>query len=227
MEIKNKVILITGSSSGIGKETAILFAKQGAKVIITYNKNKSSALSVFKECSKYSKCFLVQLKLSQDNSIKKSLKTIKEKFGAVDILINNAGVLYDKPLLEQSVEEIEEQININLTSQIKITKLLLPELQKSDEALIINISSIAGKRAHEGFTAYSASKFGVRGFTQALTYELPDNVRIYCVNPGLTATPMTNFHGVSTKVVAKKILETALEILNKKSGDDIDLEEYS
>ncbi|MBS3099022.1 SDR family oxidoreductase [Candidatus Pacearchaeota archaeon] len=227
MNLQNKTILITGSSSGIGAATALEFAKQKAKVIITYNKNKSSALSILKECQKHSECALMKLEITNEKLIKDCLKQTIKKFFHLDILINNAGILHDKNFEEQTPSELKEQIAVNLTGTILFTWHALPILKKQKEAMIINISSLAGKRGHDGFTAYSASKFGVRGFTQALACELPNNVRVYCVNPGLTSTPMTNFRGISTKIVAEKILETALEVLNKKSGEDIDLEEYS
>ncbi len=226
MELKNKVVLITGSSQGIGKETSIAFAKEGANVVITYNSSKEKAEENFKECNKIKECFLTHLDVTNDESIKKCVESIIDKFGAIDILINNAGVLSSKDFVEQSINEIESQIDTNITGLIKITKAVLPLLQGQNEGMIINIASICSKEVYEGLTTYCATKFAVRGFTQALALELPKNIKIYAVNPGLTSTQMTNFQGVDSSKVAGIILNVAKEKYNVSSGEDINVLDY-
>ena len=108
---------------------------------------------------------------------------------------------------------------------MNVTRIVIPYM-KEDEGIIINISSDAGKVGYGEIVPYCASKFGVRGFTKALALELPDNIKIYVVNPGLTATQMTNFQGTHPKKVAGIVVDTAKENLDKKSGDDIDIEDY-
>ncbi len=223
MNIKNKVVFITGSSKGIGKETALAFSKNGANVVVTYFNDKKAGDETLKECEKFSECLLVKLDVKSAESVKKAIENIVKKFGGIDILINNAGVLHDKYFKEQSLKELEEQIDINLKGPIKVTKIAFPHLEKRKKSLIINIASMSGKRTHEGHSAYGASKFGVRGFTQALSCELPDNMKVYAVNPEKTATSMTNFIGINPKEVADVVVKTAKEELGKKSGDDIDL----
>ena len=225
MELKNKVVLITGSSIGIGKETALAFAKEGSKIIITYNTNKEEAEKTFKECKKLTECSLFHLDVTKTDSIKNVVKNVIDKFGSIDILINNAGIIVFKNFMEQSENEVENQININLIGLMNMTKIAIPYM-KEDEGIIINISSDAGKVGYGEIVPYCASKFGVRGFTKALALELPDNIKTYVVNPGLTATQMTNFQGIPPKKVADIIVDTAKENLNKKSGDDIDIEDY-
>lgn len=225
MELKNKVVLITGSSIGIGKETALAFAKEGSKIIITYNTNKKEAEKTLKECKKLTECLLFHLYVTKTDSIKKVVKNTIDKFGAIDILINNAGVLVWKNFIEQSENEVENQINVNLIGLMNVTKIAIPYM-KEDEGMIINISSAAGKVGYGEIAPYCASKFGVRGFTKALALELPENIKTYVVNPGLTATQMTNFQGIHPKKVADVIVDTAKENLDKKSRDDIDIENY-
>lgn len=225
MELKNKVVLITGSSIGIGKETALAFAKEGSKIIITYNTNKKEAEKTLKECKKLTECSLFHLDVTKTDSIKNVVKNVIDKFGSIDILINNAGVIVFKNFMEQNEKEVENQININLIGLMNMTKIAIPYM-KEDERIIINISSDAGKVGYGEIVPYCASKFGVRGFTKALALELPDNIKTYVVNPGLTATQMTNFQGIHPKKVADIIVDTAKENLNKKSGDDIDIEDY-
>lgn len=226
MKLKDRVVLVTGSSAGIGKETAMQFAQKGCKVIVTYNKGKEGGKKVLKECKKYGDTVLLHLDVRDDRSIDRVVKAVLKKFGRVDILVNNAGVVSWGDLIKQSRADIEEQIRVNLTGLIKVTRAFLPRFYEQREGLIINIGSGAAKEGFAGLAVYCASKFGVRGFTRALAQELPKGVRIYCVNPGQTATRMTGFKGVHPSKVAEIIVRTAEEKLGKRSGDDIDVWEY-
>ena len=148
-------------------------------------------------------------------------RKIAEEYESIDILINNAGIASWKSLKEQTDEEIESQIDTNLTGLIKMTKAALPYINKG--GLIINISSGAGKKAHENLIIYCATKFGVRGFTEALALELPREIKTYSLNPGRTATPMTNFVGNPPSKIADLILKTIYGEIKVNSGEDIDL----
>jgi len=230
MELKDKVVFITGSSDGIGKLTALNFAKEGANVVVTYNTNKKSGEKVFEECNKLAESFLVHLNITDDVSIKKAVEETIDKFGAIDILVNNAGVVVWKNFIEQSGEEIENQIDVNLNGLIKMTKAVLPYIQGQDDGIVINISSGAGKHGHGGLSVYSATKFAIRGITQSLAEEyskdLGRKIKFYSVNPRMTATKMTNFQGMPPEKVAEVIVNTAKENLGKNSGDDVDVEDY-
>ncbi len=146
------------------------------------------------------------------------MKTIVKKFSKINVLINNAGVVFWKELLEQEDEEIENQIRTNLEGLIKVTKYCLPYVKE----MIINISSGAGKTGHATLTTYCATKFGVRGFTQALARELKE-IKVYSVNPGRTKTRMTDFSGDSPEKVAEIIFNTALGNYKIPSGGDVDV----
>jgi len=230
MELKDKVVFITGSSDGIGKISALKFAKQGANVVVSYNINKKTGEEVFEECNKLAESFLVHLDVTDADSIKRAVEEIIDKFGAIDILVNNAGVVVWKNFIEQSYEEIENQVDVNLIGLIKMTKTVLPYMQGQNKGIVINISSGAGKHGHGGLSVYSATKFAVRGITQSLAEEYSKNskkeIRFYSVNPRMTATKMTNFHGMPPEKVAEVIVNTAKENLGKNSGDDIDVEDY-
>ena len=225
MELKNKVVLITGSSIRIGKETALAFAKEGSKIVITYNTNKKEAEKTLKECKKPTECLLFHLDVTKTDSIKKVVKNTIDKFDAIDILITNAGVIVWKNFMEQSENEIENQINTNLIGLMNVTRIVIPYM-KEDGGIIINISSTAGKEGYNELVPYCASKFGVRGLTKALALELPENIKTYIVNPGITATQMTNLQGTPPKKVADIIVDATKENLDKKSGNDIDIEDY-
>ena len=226
MEVKEKVVLITGSSDGIGAETAKLFARQGANVVVSYNKQRKKAEKIFEECDKFWEAMIVHLDLTDENSIKKCIEDIIDKYGAIDVLINNSGVAFWKELIEQTSEMIDLQIDVNLKGLIKMTKAVLPYMKAQSEGIIINIGSGAGKTGFKDITTYCSTKFGVRGFTQALSKELPKGIRTYVVNPGMTSTKMTNYTGIDAKKVAEIILDTAKEQSEKNSGDDIDVWDY-
>jgi short-subunit dehydrogenase len=151
---------------------------------------------------------------------------IMGRFGRLDVLVNNAGVVRWKPFKEQTMEDIEEQVRVNLTGLIKVTRAFLPQFLKQKDGIIINISSGAGKEVFPELSTYCGTKFGVRGFTQALALELSPGIRTYCVNPGMTATRMTDFRGDPPEKVAGVIILAAEEGLDKASGDDVDVWEY-
>jgi len=221
--MKGKNVIITGSSIGIGRYTAYEFAKEGANIVITYFQDKEEALKTYENCLKLGmeRGWIYFLDIANDESMKEFIKNIKKDIKYIDILINNAGVCVWKPLRNQSIEEIEVQLRVNLEGLIKLTRLMLPYIKDQ----IINIGSGAGKVGFADLSVYCATKFGLRGFTQALAQELR-HIKVYCVNPGMTATRMTNFQGVDPERVAKVILNTAKGIYGKPSGSDIDVWEY-
>jgi NAD(P)-dependent dehydrogenase (short-subunit alcohol dehydrogenase family) len=225
MNLKGKVVLVTGSSSGIGKETAIRFAQKGCNVIITYNTEREEGEDVLNACLKYGDAILLYLDVTDDRSIDQAVKAV-EGFGKIDILVNNAGIMRMGNLVLKSAEDITTEVHTNLLGLIKVTRAFLPYFYRQKEGVIINIASGAGKSGYSRLSVYCATKFGVRGFTQALAAELPVGIRVYCVNPGTTATRMTDYQGKNPKKVAEIIVLAAEEKLNKKSGDDIDVWNY-
>ncbi len=224
--MKDSVVLVTGSSSGIGKETAIKFSEEGSKVVITYNQGKERGEEVLEKCKENSEAILVQLDVTARDSIREAVDKIIEEFGQIDLLINNAGISVSGTLEELSFDDIEEQLEVNLDGLIKTTKITLPHLKKGDKGMIINIASGLGKTGSSEVSIYCATKFGVRGFTQSIAEELSPDLSVYVVNPGMTATPMTDHKGEDPSKVADVILKTAQEKLGKRSGQDIDVHKY-
>jgi NAD(P)-dependent dehydrogenase (short-subunit alcohol dehydrogenase family) len=226
MNLEGKTILITGSSSGIGRETALQLARERCRVILTYFEGEAAGKEVLKECLKHGEAALYRLNVRDERSIRRLVKSATDRFSRLDILINVAGVLTEKLLIEQSVEDTANQVGVNLLGLINVTRSFLPLLRKQKEAVIVNIASGLAKEVLPELTVYCATKWGVRGFTRAIAMELPESVRIYCVNPGLTATRMTDYQGANPADVAKIIVRTAAEKLRKKSGDDVDVWRY-
>lgn len=227
MKLKDKVVLITGSSSGIGSETAKVFAREGSVVIITYIKNKKEADSVANECRKRGAkdTAVVKLDITNDKSIQKTIANIIKKYGRIDVLVNNAGVICWKYLVDQTFKEIEQQIRINLEGSIKMTKEVLKHMLAGGIGIIINVGSGAGKSPHPTLSTYCATKFGIRGFTKVLAIETKGTgIKVYCVNPDKTATAMTGYEGRPPKDVAEVIVNTAKEdVYKQETGADIDL----
>ncbi len=226
MDLMNRVVLVTGSSSGIGKETALLFAQKGCNVIITYNREKESGITTCEECRKYGDALLVHLDVRDNSSIERAVETVIKKWGRIDILVNNAGVVVGNLFINQSREDIENQINVDLSGLMKVTRAFLPFFYEQGEGIIINIGSTAGKNVLPGVSVYSAAKAGLDAFTAALSQELPGGIRIYTVYPGTTATRMTGYGGKAPERVAEIIVETAEETLGKKSGDKVYVEKF-
>jgi NADP-dependent 3-hydroxy acid dehydrogenase YdfG len=222
MELKDKIVLITGSSQGIGAATAIEFAKEGAKVIVTYYSNKEKGEEILRTCEKLNDCLLVHLDIKDLNSIKSCVQNVVDKFGAVDILVNNAGVISWDDFVEQSVEVIENQVDVNVKGLMKMTKEVLPVMKGQGGGVVINVSSGAGKTAYSGLSVYCATKFAVRAFTQSLQKENND-IRFISVNPGSTATQMTNFRGVEPEKVAMIIVKSASERIKPDENRDVDV----
>jgi len=218
--LKGKIVLVTGSSSGIGMETACAFAKEGCVVAITYNKGKEGALATAKKCAGLGAgdTLVTNLDVMDGASIKDAVRKTVSEFGAIDILVNNAGVIAWKNLGEQTDGEIESQLRTNLEGLIKVTKECLPHVKDT----IINIASGAGIEGYAGLSVYCATKFGVRGFTQSLAKELK-GVKVFAVNPTSTATRMTNFQGMPPEKVAEVVVNTAKGRYGTRSGGDVNV----
>ena len=167
---------------------------------------------------------LLKLDVLDDKSITHVVKEIKNKFGKLDLLINNAGVFLHKPFEKYSFDDIKREIDTNLSGPIKLTNALL-SLMKG-QAIIINVASVLSKQPYGQAVVYCATKAGLRMFTQSLKLALPPTIKTFTINPGLTSTRMTKFEGVPPEKVASIIIKAAEEKLNKKSGDDIDVPDY-
>lgn len=174
MKLKGKKILITGASDGIGKAIALRLAEAGVSLILLgRNTKRLNDVKNLSEKAGAKEVFTYAFDIADRNSMTDRLEQIREDHKDVAVIINNAGIwqkLGDVDLLNH--DEIEDIINTNLTGLIKVTNTLLPVLRKQDESAIINISSKSGVTAQEGQSVYTASKYGVKGFTDVLKKDL-------------------------------------------------------
>jgi NAD(P)-dependent dehydrogenase (short-subunit alcohol dehydrogenase family) len=217
MDLTNKNILITGSSKGIGEAIAYAFAKEKAKVVVTYNSDLAGAEKVSDKCKELgaSDVLIEKLNITDNESIGRLVEDVVAKFGHIDLLINNAGVIGWEKFENETFEEIENQLRTNLEGMIKITSVAFPQIKQG----IINIASRAGHLPYPGRATYCATKFGVVGFTKSLALEYPD-LKIFTVSPGAVKTEMWDFkEGIDPEVIAEYIVKAVKSEIPLKDGD--------
>ena len=191
MNYRNKVVVITGASSGIGKASAIKFAKKNAKVVLVARR-KEKLLQVQKEISQYTDSTLVcQCDVSNKSQVKEMSDTVIDTFGRIDILVNNAGfVIYGK-VSELTIEEIESQMETNYFGMIYCTKNFLPHMVEQGKGHIVNVASMGASFGVPGIASYCATKFAMLGFSEGLKHELSGTgIDVTVVSPMLTDTPL-------------------------------------
>ena len=204
MRLENKVVIITGAGSGIGKETALLFAKEGAKVVVA-DVNEKGGEETVAEIKKNGDGFFVRLDVSNREQAKQMAKTILEKYGKIDVLINNAGIVQDAFVSKMTEQQWDKVIDINLKGVFNCIQAVVDIMMNQGSGVIINTSSIVGLNGNVGQVNYSATKAGLIGMTKTLAKELGrKGIRVNAVAPGFIATPMT-------ATVPEKILEMMKE----------------
>jgi len=192
MKLKNKIALITGASRGIGRATALLFAKEGAKVAVNYFSSEKEAKSVVEEIEKIgSEAIAIKCDVSKEEQVKSMVDQVLKKFGSIDILVNNAGIVFDVPFLERTVEQWKKTLDVNLLGTFLCSKYASEPLKKTNNGKIINISST---NAIDCFSPeamdYDASKAGIIILTRDLAKELAPKIRVNAVAPGWVDTEM-------------------------------------
>jgi len=192
MKLENKVTLITGASKGIGRATALLFAKEGAKVAVNYLSSVKEANDVVEEIETMGgKAFAVKCDVSNETEVKSMVNQVMKEYGKIDILINNAGVVYDIPLFEKTVEQWRRTLDVNLLGVFLVSKYVSEHMLKQKNGKIVNISSINGINSFNPESAdYDASKAGVIILTKDLAQELAPNIQVNSIAPGWVDTEM-------------------------------------
>lgn len=196
----NKTVLITGAAKGIGAACAKLFAKNGYNVAINYNTSKTKAFELTEKLSKEganAKAFFADI--SKSDQVKIMIGQIEEELGNIDVLINNAGVSFQKLFCDTTEDEWDFLFDVNIKGMFLCSKAVLPKMINSKFGRIINISSIWGTVGGSCEVAYSASKSAVVGFTKALAKEEgPSGVTVNCIAPGVIDTDMNLMHNEQT-----------------------------
>ena len=191
--LKDKNVIITGASRGIGKGILELFVKNGANVAFSYIGDSDQAKSIEADFSNHKQ--KVVSYMSDASNFEQSQKLIDDvvnDFGSIDVLVNNAGITIDNLLMRMSEEDFQRVIDVNLKSVFNTTKAILRTMLKQRSGSIINMSSVVGVKGNAGQSNYSASKAGMIGFTKSMALELGSrNIRCNCIAPGFIETEMT------------------------------------
>lgn len=189
-----RVALITGGSRGIGKQVALKFAKNGYNIVVNYVSDNTDIKGLQEEFEKENvELLLVKADVTKKEEIQNLVKAAIEKFGHIDVLVNNAGITKDGLLMRMKEEDFDKVIEINLKGTFLVAKEVIPYMMKKREGSIINISSVVGLVGNAGQSNYAASKAGIIGFTKSVAKELASrNIRANCVAPGFIKTDMTD-----------------------------------
>ena len=190
----NKVALITGATRGIGKEIAITLASIGYNIALNYRKENDELANTKQEIEKNNvECIAVQGDVSNYNDAENMVAKVIEKFGNIDVLVNNAGITKDMLLMRMKEEDFKDVLDVNLVGTFNMTKNVIPYMMKARFGRIINLSSVVGISGNAGQTNYSASKAGIIGFTKSLAKEVGSrNILVNAVAPGFIETNMTD-----------------------------------
>lgn len=186
-----KTVLITGTSKGIGLETALAFGRAGYKVFATMRNTASASDFKQKITNESLDITISEMDVDSDVSVKKCIDTIIEKHDKIDVLVNNAGIERHGSIEELSIEDFKSIMETNYFGVLRCTKSLLPIMRKNQNGCIINIASVAGHISNSPLGAYAASKFALEAVSEALAQEVkPFNIRVAVVEPGIINTQM-------------------------------------
>lgn len=225
-DFTNKVVLITGSSGGLGSNIAREFAKRGANVVIT-GRNQEVVQKVANECTSLSpnsaEAFPYVADVTKTDSLKCLVGSVIQKFGHLDVLVNNAGggafsSIYDEKLLDT----LDHMITLDLKSVVALTQIAVPHLEKTNGA-IVNISSILGQRPNAPFMPYCVAKAAVDMFSKCIAVELgPKGVRVNCVSPTAIRTGFQAGTGAGESLAAHlQHLEETIPLRRIATVDDV------
>ena len=204
--LKGKCAVITGASRGIGKAIALKLASLGANLVLNYRSSEQEALEVEKQVKDMGvDAISIKGDISKLEDVETLVSTAKEKFGAIDIMVNNAGITKDTLILRMKEEDFDTVIDVNLKGVFNCLKTITPVMVRQKYGKIINLSSVVGISGNAGQVNYSASKAGVIGMTKSLAKEVGSRgINVNAVAPGFIETDMTDVLGDKYKDEIKK-----------------------
>ena len=203
MKLTGKIALITGGGRGIGRAVALHYAREGATLALCARTTAEIEKTVAEIRALKADCEGWTCDVSDEESVRSLVSNVLHRFGRIDVLVNNAGVMTrPTPLEEIDPKKWDYTIAVNLRGPFLVTRAVLPAMFKQKSGSIINISSEIGRGAFANFASYAASKWGLEGLTQTLAAEVRSNgIRVNSVAPGYVATKMTGFQGTKPESV--------------------------
>lgn len=218
MRLQNKVAIITGGSKGIGEAAVKRFTEEGAKVVIADMDEAAGNILVETLTAGGKEVFFVQTNVADRQSVEKLVSETIEKFGTIDILINNAGITNDAMLAKMTPEQFQKVLDVNLTGVFNCTQAVLPTLVEKGAGKIINTSSVSGTYGNVGQTNYAATKAAVIGMTKTWAKELGrKGINVNAVAPGFTRTELV------AKMPEKVIEKMTAVIAQQRLGEPVEI----
>ncbi|MCL5098142.1 MAG: SDR family NAD(P)-dependent oxidoreductase [Candidatus Omnitrophica bacterium] len=224
--MNNRVVLITGASSGIGKDTARAFARLGARVVLCARSSDLLDELAGDIRLEGGTAWALPVDVTRREAVIAAVQAVLRQWDRLEVLVNNAGVGYSGELVSMPIEQVQKLVDVNFLGVIHFTQAVLPEMIRQGVGQIINVSSVIGKRATPGHAVYCATKFALNGLTEALRVEVAGHgIRVSLVCPTLTDTPFSEHSGsdgrprsrprrpsaMSPAAVAQAIVKTALK----------------
>jgi 3-oxoacyl-[acyl-carrier protein] reductase len=189
IELKDKVVMVTGAGKGIGRSIALAFAREKARLVLASRTEKDLA-AVQKEVERIgAESTFVPTDVTKESAVENLVKTALNKFGRTDILINNAGIGIYSKVVDMKLEEFDAMYDVNVKGVFLCTRAVLPHMIKQKEGVVVNIASLAGRNAFIGGAGYCATKWALIGFARSLMLEVREhNIRVITICPGSVDT---------------------------------------
>lgn len=192
MNLKNKVALVTGGGTGIGRATCIGLAERGATVVVNYSRSQAEAEETVQRIhDEAGRAMAIRADVSREDEVNSMVRQIAETFGTVDLLVNNAGITEHIPMedLEAATDDVwDKLINVNVKGKFYCSRAVSPFMKEKQEGAIVNVGSIAGMTGLGSSLPYAVSKAAVHGLTKSLARALAPHIRVNCVIPGAVKT---------------------------------------
>lgn len=195
MKLQGKVAIVTGAASGIGRASAILFAREGARVVVAARNLRGAEETVAAIAAEGNEAFFANTDVTKEADIQRMVEAAIARWGRIDVLFNNAGVVLVKPLEQMTEEEWDRVMAVNVKSAFFAIKHVVPHMRRQGGGVIVNNGSISSFNGQFGTPVYSASKGAIALLTKSLALDYGrDRIRVNCLCPGITDTPMLREH---------------------------------
>lgn len=206
LSLSGRVALVTGAATGIGRAVALAFAQAGALVAVNHLDGASAAEALAAEIEALGgRSMVVQADVTRADHIEAMVKRVRHTFGAIDIVVNNAGILEENPFLDITEADWGRMLSVDLTSVFLVSRSVLPSMVARGSGVIINIASDLGLLGREKFAAYCAAKAGVIGLTRAMAREFAPAIRVNAIAPGPVNTAMVSLAAMSAESIVREL----------------------